>query len=174
MIIGIAGGSRSGKTTLAHVLAARLECELVSLDNYFHPNHDFPVVYGRPDYDRMEAVDWQRAIEDISAQSRQGDLIVEGFLLLAHTELRSILGMSVFMHAPEEVRLQRRMAQPGELKTADDYTYITRHLPMRHNLLVEPTKRFADIVLDGQRGVDELSQELLCALDQYQPATVLS
>lgn len=154
MKFGIAGGSCSGKTTLTRALAEGHGWQYVSLDDYFLPSADFPRVYDRPDYDRVEAVDWDRAISDIEAM--RGDVLVEGFLLLAEPRLAECMNLTFFVDTPEDVRIGRRLQRDN--RNASDYDYITIHLRNRHNELVEPTKFRADIILDGTHSTNYMEQ----------------
>lgn len=155
MIIGIAGGSRSGKTTLSRVLAKELDCRLLSLDDYFFAPSTFPRTFERPDYDRIEAIDWDRALGDIA--SHKGNLIVEGFLLLAHAGARALMDMTFFVDLDEAERMRRRFAQQPDM--ARDY--VQQHILKRHNELVEPSKAHADVVLDGRMDTDVLAAQVL-------------
>lgn len=165
MIIGVCGGTRSGKSTLTKALAAELGCDFISLDDYFLDPSTFPSVYGRPDYDRVEAVDWDRAMKDI--QSSRDTLIVEGFLLLTNEVIRNVLDISFYIETPEDVRIRRRFEQ--ENKT--DCDYISIHLRAAHRQLVEPSKVYADVILDGSMGTEDVKLRALDSLVGVTAAT---
>jgi uridine kinase len=160
VIIGFAGGSCSGKSTLARALSTRMGCAHICLDDYFRDPRTFPVVYGRPDYDRLEAVDWEEAMAAIAAVD--GDVIVEGFLALAHKPLREMLDVAFFVDTPAPVRLSRRLQRDN--RTPADRDYITFHIPARYEELVAPTKVHADTVLDGTRDLDGMMASVLASL----------
>lgn len=139
-------------------MAAQLGCRTISLDDYFLDPTMFPIVHDRPDYDRMEAVDWERAIEDIRTIADSDEtIVIEGFLLLAHAELRELLDVSLFVELDEAERVRRRFAR--EAKT--ECLYIAEHIPRRHRELVEPSKMYADVVVDGNRPTEQLLDEVI-------------
>lgn len=152
MVIGIAGGSGSGKSSLARLVAKKLNADVISLDNYFKNPSGFPVVYGHFDYDRLEAVDFAKCVADIKAH--RGPLVVEGFLILADEKLKKLLDVSFFIDSEPSVLAARRIARDTEVNPE----YITKHVQKQYKKLVQPTKRYADLILDGNRPVTELSE----------------
>lgn len=135
--IGIAGGSCSGKTTLARVLKERLEepAAVVSLDSYYKDLAALdPVKREKVNFDHPEAIDREllttqlellargEVIEvpvyDFSTHTRTGDskrtspqsfIIVEGLFTLLWEEVRELFGTKVFLCADETACLSRRL-----------------------------------------------------------------
>jgi uridine kinase len=136
VLIGIGGGSASGKTSFLRDLAAQLPgCSILSQDNYYHPmetqqrdsngwfNFDLP---GAIDRERFHA-DLRSLLRGESVtkteytfnQPRElaatitihpaAVLIVEGLFLFHYSEIRTVLDLSVFLEADEAICKQRRI-----------------------------------------------------------------
>jgi uridine kinase len=182
-IIGIAGGSGSGKTTLARRLAEKYpdKIDMINLDKYKKVSENtsnLPRVNGIIDWDHPVTNDWDKLLADIKTLQggspvtidiwTLGDdpqnpqykivksrtiyprdiLIIEGYLALWHPNLRKLYARSYFLLMSREARLQRR----DRVVTASYDKEI--HIPI-HNEHVEPTKKYADILLD----VSNLSED---------------
>ena len=137
VVVGIAGGSASGKTTIAHALAARLgpRCVLVAHDRYYHPAPAEPEATPR-NFDHPASLDTDHLIRDLQSLrtgrstslpvydfTREDRLpavhwervepcpivLVEGILVLAVERLRDELDHRVFVDTPDDIRLVRRV-----------------------------------------------------------------
>lgn len=139
-VLGVAGGSCSGKTTVARRVAELLE-EVPTLhirfDSYYRPLNHLPLEerhrcnFDHPDSlehelfaAHLEALRGGQAIElpryDFATHAREAHtdrvgparvVIADGILLLAYAQVRGQLDLSVFLDVPEEVRLSRRVAR---------------------------------------------------------------
>jgi uridine kinase len=138
-LIGISGGSASGKTTLLRILQDHFgptEATLVSLDNYYRDMaaYDKYNAQGLQNFDHPEAIQFE-LFEQHLAQLLAGQsvtireytfnnpdrvpatityqptpiIIVEGILVFHHPPVRQLLDLRVFVDAPEYVRLARRI-----------------------------------------------------------------
>ena len=137
MIIGIAGGTGSGKTTLTRRLQERFG-ENVSVlyhDNYYKQHSDMPFEERcRLNYDHPDAFDTDRMIRDIQAL-RRGEtvqcptydytihdraaatievkptkvILVEGILIFENQELRDLMDIKIFVDTDADVRILRRI-----------------------------------------------------------------
>lgn len=139
VIIAIAGGSCSGKTTLARHLQHRLgaaEAMLIRQDDYYHDIRDRVEGDEMPNFDVPEALDFNLLAENLTAL-KQGQAvqlpnydftthqriratepldakaftIVEGLLLLNDPIIREQADVSVYMRCPYETRFERRLAR---------------------------------------------------------------
>lgn len=137
LIIGIAGGTGSGKTTLARELVKRLgedRAILLSIDNYYHDTSHIPHDDRlQLNFDHPNAVELSLFVADLmqlkmgvsikqpayefSSGKRQVDacivhpaafIVVEGIFALALPELAALYDVSVFLTAPADERLIRR------------------------------------------------------------------
>lgn len=162
--IGIAGGSGSGKTTLSLYLEEHLQPLVVKI---FHMDHYYKKVRPRShafftdieyeDFNHPDAVDVSRFLKDYSSavQGQVFDvIIIEGFLLFHFPELRNILDLKVYIDCQGDERFLRRtkwFLEKGYTydDTVAEYLNLVRY---RHDQYVEPTKWYADIIMNGATG----------------------
>ena len=139
-LIGIAGGSGSGKTRLAHELAEALGHDRVSLvpfDAYYkdlrhldvdernqvnfdHPDSLDDDLFGFQLEGLAEGLDVAIPVYDFNEHRRADDLhilpaheivIAEGILLFAFPEIAARFDFKVFRECSEQVRFERRLAR---------------------------------------------------------------
>jgi uridine kinase len=139
-VIGIAGGSGSGKSSLVRVLTGLLGAERVATlcyDAYYCDRSDLPAAERAAlNYDVPEALDTElflthliglragqavrpprycfsthRRIGVDEVVAPQPILIVEGILLLHDPRARALLDLSIFLDVPDAARLARRIAR---------------------------------------------------------------
>lgn len=160
IVIGIAGGSGSGKTTFCSNLAKslkELKFKTLSTDDYFKgikPKVNAPY-NGKQyeDYDHPDSLELDRLNRDLKIlrSSKMYDVvIIEGLMVLHFEEIRKILDLKIFVDCPSDERLVRRLKRDMHEETFDEisseYLDLVRH---RHNKFVEPTKWYADLVING-------------------------
>jgi len=93
-------------------------------------------------------------------------VIVEGILIFAEPRILELLDVRVFVDTPDDVRLIRRLRRDinerGRTfeRTLDQYEKTIR--PM-HFEFVEPSKRFADVIIP-EGGQTDTSVSMLCSL----------
>ena len=143
IIIGISGGSGSGKTELTNsVLQSHLahDCSLVLQDNYYKHRDDLDLKARQAsNYDHPDALDfdqlyidlqslkkWQivtSPIYDFATHLRKSEftnikpnrfIILEGTLIFSQQKIFDLIDLSIFVDAPESVRFHRRMARDIE------------------------------------------------------------
>lgn len=142
LFIGIAGGSGSGKTTIARAVVDRLDGRVALLqhDAYYRHTPDLSfdertkVNYDHPASLETEllvdhlvtlrsGVAIERPIYDFAKHLRSDDsvrveaapvVIVEGILVLAELELRSELDLKIFVDTDSDLRLARRLKRDTE------------------------------------------------------------
>jgi uridine kinase len=138
LIIGIAGGTGCGKTTVVNQILKELpegEVDVISQDSYYkdtsHLNFDERV---KINFDHPRSIDFELLEAHLKAlknnetieqpvysfvkHNRTGDtivthprkvMIVEGILILTHPELRELFDIKIFVHADSDERLIRRL-----------------------------------------------------------------
>lgn len=168
----IAGGSASGKSTLAALLAEQLSAErrvaLVAMDSFYKPEVDLPLVTAvngklYRDYNAPDSFDLARLHEAITTAKAEHDIvIVEGLLVLDKTVLCCEANLRVFVDCPADVRFARRIKRNLSWGlSADDIINVYVDLVrFRHEQYVEPTKANADIVVDSLHGLEEAVSEI--------------
>ena len=160
IVIGIAGGSGSGKTTFCSNLATSLDLlkvKTISTDDYFKkikPKVTAPFNEKQYyDYDHPSSLDIDKLMRDLnnSIASKMFDVvIIEGLMVLYFEEIREKLNLRLFVDCQSDERLIRRLKRDINEQSFDDisseYLDLVRH---RHNEFIEPTRWYADIIING-------------------------
>ena len=187
LILAIAGGSCSGKSTLAAYLRDYIGaemCRVVRQDDYYHDirarggspmvNFDIP---GALDFDllrknlmafkRNEAValpnydftTHQRRTPS-EPRSPRPVVIVEGILLLAQPDLRRIFDLSVYMRCETKLRLSRRLERDTTERgrsREDVLRQFHDQVEPAHQTFVSPSRAHADLIIDQAQYISNLT-----------------
>jgi uridine kinase len=195
-MVGIAGCSGSGKTTLAAELATQLDATLFPLDLYYRDLSQFPLDsrhkrnFDHPDsleseliIDHVralaEGLAIQRPVYDFKTHSRvegafttiapRGVVIVEGILALHFEELVECFDFSIYVNAPHEVCLARRihrdMRERGRTEQSVREQFIATAQPMAE-LYVIPSAARASVTVEGTDALDWSVEQVLQRLNQ--------
>ncbi|WP_409346508.1 uridine kinase [Paenibacillus sp. MBLB4367] len=160
LIIGIAGGAGSGKTTLSLALERSLrayDVHTIHTDRFFRREKPTAILPGSgnryDDFNHPDAVDVGAITDELDRMltRRSFDaVIVEGFLLFHFASLREKLALKIFVDCPQDVRTQRRIDSfmKWGIQTEDLEAYAA-FVNERHDRFVEPTRWEADIVVNG-------------------------
>jgi uridine kinase len=196
-LLAIAGPSCSGKTTLARHLAAHLPggSLLLSLDSYYRDLAQLPLEERHHfNFDEPGALDLPLLVGNLAAlvQGRAVDkpvylfpehvraplpqrvepapwIIAEGLYALYWEEVRRLCHTLIFVEAPDELCLERRLARDtverGRSRESilEQYTHHVRPMCRQHLL---PTRAFAHLVLDGTQPVEIMTAPLIKHLGQ--------
>jgi uridine kinase len=191
LVIGIAGCSGSGKTTLARELATQLEATLFPLDLYYRDLSQFPLDtrhkrnFDHPDSLESELIiehvrslaagqPIQRPVYDFKTHSRVAGafdtivpaqvVIVEGILALHYPELISLYGFSIYVDAPNEICLKRRihrdMIERGRTEQSVREQFEATAKPMA-DLYVVPSAAHASLIVEGTDALDWSVEQVL-------------
>ena len=194
-MVGVVGGSGAGKTTLVRGLVDRLGSGVSVLwfDEYYHDLvHLSPAERAVVNFDHPDSLDVdllvahmaallagrpaEAPVYDLSTHTRTGRtrlvqpgpvVVVDGILVLAFPAIRECLDISVFVDAPAEVRLTRRLdrdvRERGRTPESVRAQFAATVAPM-HELFVAPHRADADVVIRGEGDmghvVDDLVQRL--------------
>ncbi len=162
-IIGIAGGSASGKSTFANRLRRNfheMKVTELHMDSYFKAEENRAMVAAPitgKDYrddNHPTSFDLPKLKQDIANIIKEGTcqiLIVEGLLTLWDEEIYEQLDLKLFVDCRPDERIVRRLKRNMTWgltfdEIADVYLDMVRY---RHDEYVEPTKWRADFILNG-------------------------
>lgn len=193
VVIGIAGGSGSGKTTIAHEIADEIHDDdhitIITQDSYYKDNTGVSmeerqkINYDHPDAFDMQLLETQldqlikrQAIEmptyDFTAHTRSkktihiepADIIIlEGILVLSSEEIRNLMDIKIYVDTDDDIRFIRRLERDMKERGRSLDSVITQYLstvkPMYHQF-IEPTKRYADIIVP-EGGENDVAIDML-------------
>ena len=193
-VIGIAGCSGSGKTTLARELATQLSATLFPLDLYYRDLSQFPLdSRHKQNFDHPDSLESelfiehirslaagrtiQRPVYDFSTHSRVAGafepitptrfVLVEGILALHFTELIPLYDFSIYVEAPHDVCLARRihrdMRERGRTEQSVREQFEATAKPMA-DLFVLPSQQRASMTVSGTDALDWSIEQILRAL----------
>lgn len=180
-IVGITGGSGSGKTALARALMERFcatGAVLISQDCYYRGwSHLSPIERALVNYDEPAALDMELLLDHLAALRRGTPVqcptycfetharklaittvrpapfvLVDGILLFHEPGTVDLFDLRVFLDAPADVRLARRILRDvGERGrrvegVLEQYLATVRTM---HDRYVEPQRRHAHLVVDN-------------------------
>ena len=188
-IIGVAGGTGSGKSTFTNRLKKAFpeDVSVIYYDNYYK-KQDIPfeerkkVNYVAPEAfetDIMiahimalkEGHDVEFPVYDFTIHNRSDKvttikarpvLIVEGILALADERLRDLIDIKVYVEADADERILRRVVRDVKERGRDVENIMQQYLTTvkpMHYIHVEPTKYLADIVINS--GMNDVAFELV-------------
>lgn len=191
LVLGIAGGTGSGKTTISRAVIEALGPAgvLIDHDAYYRDMSHLPfeerekINYDHPDSLETDLLiqhlrvlrrgeGFDKPIYDYTQHARSREtvrihpapvIIVEGILTLAVPELRRELDIKVFVDTDADIRLMRRIRRDLEQRGRSFASVRTQYYetvrPM-HLAFVEPSKRFADVIIP-EGGENRIAIELL-------------
>jgi uridine kinase len=179
VVIGVAGGSGSGKTSVARAIYEHfgdrsilvLEQDFYYKDQSHLPfeerlrtNYDHPLAFGNDlliehihKLLRYEPI--EKPVYDYKLHTRSDKvihvepkdvIILEGILVLEDERLRNLMDIKVYVDTDADIRIIRRLLRDinerGRTLESVIEQYVSVVRPM-HNQFVEPTKRYADIII---------------------------
>jgi uridine kinase len=183
-VLAIAGGTCSGKSTLANMLFETFDKEykvrVFNMDKYFKKNppkviapitkteyveHNHPMTM---ELDKLKD-DFRNALE------RDWDIIIiEGLFALHIDEFREEANLKVYVDLKSDARLVRRIKK--HMSWGQTYEQVTdRYIDtvrFRHDEFIEPTRWHADIVVNGTLGSNKGADVIIGYIDRqlkYRP-----
>lgn len=192
LIIGIAGGTGSGKTTVVNKIMSSFpagEVAVIPQDFYYKDSsHIPPAERSKINFDEPDAIEWSLLVEHLK-KLKNGEaiemptysyltctrqeptvhvepcdvVIVEGILVLTDPVLREMMDVKCFVDADPDDRLIRVIARDCIERGRTPQMVIDRYegiLKPMHCLYIEPSKRFADLIIP-QGGTNAVAIGLL-------------
>lgn len=174
-VIGICGGTCSGKTTICDILGKNYNKDITSfkLDSYYKGGNE------KTNFDHPDSLDWNLAINDLlkliegssinipiydfTTHSRSEKstfvkskriIVVEGILIFYKEELRKLLDLRIFVEAGSVIRFQRRLSRDRKERGRNEKEVMERwnnYVGPCHDMYVEPTKQYAHITIHNNQ-----------------------
>jgi len=190
IIVGIAGGTGSGKTTLAEKLHKAFPGSiLISQDSYYKDQSHLPMhEREKTNFDHPDSLEFSLLIQHLSALKNNQTIkkpnydfavhtrcqvvdeikpaqivIVEGILIFAVPELRNIFDLKIFVATDDDVRILRRIERDIKERHRTLEGVIARYLDTvkpMHEAFVEPSKKYADIIIP-EGGHNEVALDVI-------------
>ena len=194
LIIGIAGGSGSGKSTVVRQIIKRLPKNTVTVipqDAYYKDNgHLSAEARAKINFDHPSSIEFSLLVKHID-MLKKGEsidmpiysyltcarsnevipiapkqvIIIEGILILTSPRVRSRLDIMAFVDADADDRLIRIIRRDSEERgrSFDQVlTHYEKFVKPMHLQFIEPTKRYADIIIP-QGGTNHVAIDILAS-----------
>lgn len=176
-IVGISGGSGSGKTTIVNKIAEVVpEFLQISQDNYYksasYINNDNITAFN---FDHPDAFDSDLIVEHLSAlkEGRAIDMpnydfvhhcrtdksehldpkrivVFEGIMIYTDKRIRDLIDLKLYVDTPDDIRFIRRMQRDINERGRTMESVINQYLSVvrpGHIEFIEPTKIYADLII---------------------------
>lgn len=177
-VLGVAGGSASGKSTIINKIHEYFgnDIAVISHDNYYKAHDDMPFEdREKLNYDHPDAFESERMAEDVRKLIKGYNIemptydyclhtrssktvlvepkpviILEGILVLENRELRDLMDIKVYVDTDADERLIRRIRRDMMERGRSIESIITQYsdsVKTMHEEFVEPSKKYADIII---------------------------
>lgn len=189
-IIGITGGSGSGKTTIVNKIAEIVpDFQFIPQDNYYKSaehisnrnitafNFDHPSAFDNEliyrhlaalkagetiEMPQYDFVNHRRAAETIRVNPSKL-IVFEGIMILFEKEIRDLIDLKVYVDTPDDIRFIRRLRRDVKERGRTQDSVVRQYLEVvrpGHYQFVEPTKAYADLIVP-EGGQNEMALEVL-------------
>ncbi|WP_422478886.1 uridine kinase [Pleomorphochaeta sp. DL1XJH-081] len=176
-IIGITGGSGSGKSTIVRKISEVIsDFVFIPQDNYYHSaeyisnenitayNFDHPDAFDTDllyrqlsdlkagkaiDMPQYDFVHHRRREERVHVDPRPL-VIIEGLMVLYDPQIRNLLDLKLYVDTPDDIRFIRRLNRDMSERGRTVESVVRQYMEVvrpGHFSFIEPTKEFADIVI---------------------------
>ncbi len=176
-LIGISGGSGSGKTTIIKRIAERVsDFVFIPQDNYYKSavnitntnitdfNFDHPDAFDTGlllehleklkngqsiEMPTYDFVHHRRAAESTVVKPRKV-VLVEGIMVFFEQSIRDMMDLKIYVDTPDDIRFIRRLERDVTERGRTMESVIEQYLEVvrpGHYMFIEPTKEFADIII---------------------------
>lgn len=195
LIIGVAGGSGAGETTVVeHIIdtVGKNKIVLIQHDSYYrdlkhlsfeeriNQNFDHPSsletelmirhlkALGQGYQVEIPIYDFTRHIrkEEKRLVKPKEVILIDGILIFTETELRNLMNIKLYVDTDDDIRLLRRIRRDileRDRKLENVLTQYEQYVRPMHLEFVEPTKRYADIIIP-RGGENKVALDMVNAL----------
>ena len=192
LVIGIAGGTGSGKTTVVNKIIEQFpenEVAVLSHDSYYYDNSHLSLEERRKkNFDHPDSIEFPLMVQHVKnlrdnkpieepiysfitcTRAKEFELIkpkhvliIEGILCLSNRELRDLMDIKVFVDCDSDIRLGRVITRDILERGRNVQQVLNRYeetVRPSHLQFIEPTKRFADIIVP-QGGMNQVAIDIL-------------
>jgi len=192
LVIGVAGGTGSGKTTVVRKIQQQFpkgEVNVLTHDSYYRDNKDLTLEERwKKNYDHPDAIEFDLMVDHVKKLKKgisiqqpsysfitctreektklivpREVLIIEGILCLTNRELRDLMDIKVYVDCDSDLRLARVIHRDMEERGRNVTEVLDRYektVRPSHLQFIEPTKRFADIIIP-QGGRNQIAIQIL-------------
>ena len=192
LVIGIAGGTGSGKTTVVQKIQKQFpkgEVSILSHDSYYFDSGHLSLEERRKrNFDHPDSIEFDLMVKHVK-KLKAGEtinepvysfisctraketktvnpkevLIIEGILCLSNKGLRDLMDIKVFVDCDSDIRLSRVIQRDMKERGRNIEQVLKRYketVRPSHLQFIEPTKRFADIIIP-QGGMNLVAIQIL-------------
>ncbi len=199
LFIGIAGGTASGKTSVANELIKNLNQEkvtLVNLDSYYIDLSNLELEERKKfNFDHPDSIDWNLVYQNLynlfqlkkaykpvysfTLYNRTDEfeelepakiIILEGLFALYKKDLRNLMDLKIFVSAPDDIRLIRRIKRDISQRGRDIESIIEQYLNFVRPMYIEfikPTKNYADIIIQNEKSFKSALNLLIALVKEH-------
>ncbi|CAG7632121.1 uridine kinase family protein [Actinacidiphila bryophytorum] len=189
-VLAVAGGTASGKSTLAEALALHHPetVGLIHLDDFYVPAHDPQRGVRTLSATGAETLDWNHpgsidgtavtaAIDAAAGSGRHRLVVVEGLFALTLPAVAARASWRVYVDTPDDIRLARKILRKIEVQRQDPALSLRNYLLSgreRHAAHVAPSRSLADLVVDGTADEYTMIAEVLTLIGPLLAEPVLA
>jgi uridine kinase len=189
-LIGICGGSGSGKTTIVRKISEIISdfvfipqdryyksAEFISNKNITAHNFDHPDAFDSDLlYEHLvalkhfEPIDMpqydfvhHRRLDDTVTVKPKKLIILEGIMIYFEKRIRDLIDLKLYVETPDDIRFIRRLRRDINERGRTVESVITQYLEMvrpGHYQFIEPTKEYADLIIP-EGGYNENALQVL-------------
>lgn len=192
ILIGIAGGTGSGKSTVTKEIYKSIpeaNVAIIEQDSYYKDqshlsfedrvktNYDHPFAFDNDLLVKhlkslLKNKPIEKPIYDFEKHNRKKEtikvepkdiIILEGILILSEEEIRDLLDIKIFVDTDSDVRIIRRILRDIKERGRTLDSVILQYMDTvrpAHLQFVEPTKRYADIIIP-EGGLNKVAIDIL-------------